>query len=340
MKVLSFIIPAYNSANFLDKCLHSMLLPEVLDKLEILIINDGSTDTTAEISKKYQDKYPGTVRLISQRNKGHGGALNTGCAAASGKYLKAVDADDWVYSESLPEFVRLLEQCESDVVLTHYHTINIKSGQTKNWCCHPKTFGRLYTLEEILADWRSFNWNLVYHGITYRRDFYQLHASLLPENIFYEDYEFATFPCCQAASLICFDLFLYEYRIGDVNQSMAASNQLKRIEQIETVIRRMLKNYQEMVGKYSKLYAAQKTHELVLSYLTVALLINPDKKAGRLQAKRMIYDYIAPIPEIYALVNFKYRVFLIMNHLGLSKQIWDRIIESPIYKYVHGKKIN
>ena len=120
MKILSFIIPAYNSAAFLDKCLLSMLLPEVLDKLEILIINDGSTDATAEISRKYQDKYPGTVRLISQENKGHGGALNTGCAAASGKYLKAVDADDWIQSESLPEFIRLLEQCESDVVLTHY----------------------------------------------------------------------------------------------------------------------------------------------------------------------------------------------------------------------------
>lgn len=337
MKILSFIIPAYNSAAFLDKCLLSMLLPEVLDKLEILIINDGSTDATAEISRKYQDKYPGTVRLISQENKGHGGAVNTGCAAASGKYLKAVDADDWIQSESLPEFIRLLEQCESDVVLTHYHTVDIKSGQIKDWCCQPKSFGKLYTLEEILSNWRYFNWNLVYHGITYRRDFYQLHASLLPEHIFYEDYEFATFPCCQAESLVCFDLFLYEYRIGDINQSMAASNQLKRIGQIETVIRRMLKNYQDLLESCSKLYAARKTHELILSYLTVALLINPDKKAGRRQAKKMIDDCIAQAPEIYALVHSKYRVFLFMNYLGLNKQAWDRILDSSIYKCIRGK---
>ena len=82
MKILTFVIPAYNSESFLHKCLDSMLVPELLEKLEILVVSDGSTDRTAEIAEGYCVRYPDTVRLISQENKGHGGALNTGCAAA------------------------------------------------------------------------------------------------------------------------------------------------------------------------------------------------------------------------------------------------------------------
>ena len=108
MKVLSFIVPSYNSENYLDKCIPSFLADEILDKLDIIIVNDGSTDGTAEAAEKYCAIYPDSVRLISQENRGHGGALNTGCSAAQGKYLKVIDADDWVETENLPQFLDLL----------------------------------------------------------------------------------------------------------------------------------------------------------------------------------------------------------------------------------------
>ena len=71
-----------------------MLHPACLNKMEIIVVNDGSTDTTAQIAEDFCLRYPDTVRLISQKNRGHGGALNAGCAAAQGRYLKVVDADD------------------------------------------------------------------------------------------------------------------------------------------------------------------------------------------------------------------------------------------------------
>ena len=83
MKILSLVIPAYNSEKFLDKCIQSMLHPDVLQDIEIIVVNDGSTDRTPEIATSYCGQYPDTVRLINQENKGHGGALNTGCAAVS-----------------------------------------------------------------------------------------------------------------------------------------------------------------------------------------------------------------------------------------------------------------
>lgn len=336
MKVLTFVIPAYNSESFLNKCLDSMLVPELLDRLEILVVNDGSTDRTAEIAEGYCARYPDTVRLISQENKGHGGALNTGCAAAAGKYLKVVDADDWVETKNLPELIRLLEGCGSDVVLTHYHTIDIGTGEIKNWRSFPEVFGKAYTFGEIMSDWRSFDRSLTFHGITYRREFYQKHGQPLLEHVFYEDHQYATFPCCHAGSVTPFDLFFYDYRIGDVNQSVSNANQLKRIGHTEQVIRRMTEQYLPLPETDGKRYAAMKIQGLVLSYLTTALLVHPDRKEGRRLAATLMKDIKAAAPEVYALAKPKYSAFRVMNRVHMSKRGWEQILHSGLYNAICG----
>lgn len=334
MKVLTFVIPAYNSERYLDKCIPSMLAPEILDKLEIIVVNDGSADGTAAAAEQYCARYPETVRLISQENRGHGGALNTGCAAAKGKYLKVIDADDWVQTENLPQFVKLLEQSESDVVLTHYRTIDICTGEIKNWKSDPPEFGRDYSFEEIMGDWRSFNRSFTLHGIAYRTAFYHEFGSQLSERVFYEDYEYATFPCCHAKSVTPFDLFLYEYRVGDVNQSISSANQLKRIGHTETVLRNMTEKYNLLPESAGKHYARMKIQELLLSYFTVALLVNPDKKRGRQLASRQIAKICETAPGIFDPVKRKYQIFVLMNRLRISKQAWDAVLNSRIYSFL------
>ena len=334
MKVLSFIIPAYNSEAYLDKCISSMLVPEILDKLEILVVNDGSTDATPEVARKYCEQYPGTVRLISQENKGHGGALNTGCAAAAGKYLKVIDADDWVETQNLPQFLALLEACGSDVVLTHHHTIDISTGEIRNWKSYPEAFGQEYTFREIMSHWKSFDRSLTFHGVTYRTAFYRESGISLSEHVFYEDHEYATFPCCRAKSVTPFDLFLYDYRIGDVNQSVSCANQLKRIGHTEAVLRHMTQEYATLPDSPGKDYAAMKIHALLMSYLTTALLVDPDKKEGRELAAGQMARCRDSAPQVYAMTRRKYQVFSAMNRLHLSKQTWDAILSSRIYNKI------
>ena len=338
MKILSFVVPAYNSEHFLDKGIPSMLAPEVLDRLEVIIVNDGSTDGTAAAAEKYCAQYPGVVRLIDQENKGHGGALNTGLAAAQGKYVKVIDSDDWVVTENLPEFLEMLERCGSDVVLTHHHTIDISNGQVKEWKSDPAEFGRSYGLDEIMGQWRKFCRSMTFHGITYRREFYQNVGNQLPEHVFHEDYEFATFPCCRAESVTPFDLFIYEYRIGDVNQSIAAGNQLKRIGHTETVLRDMTEKYKALPQNAGKDYAAMKIQELILSYLTTVLLVEPDKKRGRMLAARLMEEYSRSAPEAAALAQKKYKAFLLMNRLHIKKGTWEKILESKLYQTLRNKR--
>lgn len=334
MKVLSLIVPAYNSEQYLDTCISSFLATEILDKLDIIVVNDGSTDATAAVAEKYCAAYPDSVRLISQENRGHGGALNTGCAAAEGRFLKVIDADDWVETENLPPFIRLLEACDSDVVLTHHHTIDIGTGEIKNWRSFPTEFGRSYTFDEIMAQWKRFDRSLTFHGITYRREFYQKNASPLLEHVFYEDHEYATFPCCYAQSVTCFDLFIYDYRIGDVSQSVSNENQLRRIGHTEMVIRRMMEKYSALPENEGKRYAAMKTQGLVLSYLTTVLLVEPNRKEGRRLAAALMRHCRAGTLEIYALAKPKYRLFCAMNRAHMRKQGWEKILNSRIYNIV------
>ena len=337
MKLLSFVIPAYNSEAYLEKCISSMLEPSVLPALEIIVVNDGSADATEKIALRFCGQYPGTVRLITQKNLGHGGALNTGCAAAQGKYLKVIDADDWVESRSLPAFVKALEKCESDVVLTHYRTVNITTGEEKAWRCYPEAFGKAMTLEDVMGRWGDFDRALTFHGIAYRTDFYHRMALKLSEHVFYEDYEFATFPCCHAASITPLDIFLYVYRIGDANQSVSDANQLKRISHVETVLRRLLREREKLPSGVGRDYAAAKAQGLLMSYLTTTLLVCPDKARGRAMAKRMGQKFQESCPEGWAGVAGKYRIFCMCSRLNLTNDRFQAILDSPIMRKIRGK---
>jgi len=334
MKVLSIIVPAYNSEQFLNKGIGSFLCDEVLDKLDIIIVNDGSKDSTAAIAEEFSHRYPGSVRLINQQNKGHGGALNTGCAAAVGRYLKVIDADDWVQTRNLPEFIRLLEDCDSDVVLTHHRTIDITTGEIKNWKNYPEVFGKAYTFAEIMANWKNFDRSLTFHGITYRTDFYHRCGIALSEHVFYEDHEYATFPCCRAASVTPFDLFIYEYRVGDVQQSVSDENQLKRIGHTETVLRRLVSEFHKLPlaeNDPGRDYVCMKAQGLLLSYLTTAMLVNPDKKQGRKMGADMMEYFRVQLPGAYEKAKKQYAAFCMMNRLHISRKAFEAMLHSKLY---------
>ena len=340
-KILSFVIPAYNAAQFLDKCILSLVNEEVFDKLDIIIVNDGSTDNTMEAAQKYCDKYPGTIKMINQENKGHGGALNTGCAAAAGKYLKVIDADDWVETQNLPDFVRLLKECESDVVLTHHYTINISTDEVKKWKSYPREFGRAYSFDEIMLNWKSFDRSLTFHGITYNTEFYHKNAIQLSEHVFYEDHEFAAIPCCYARSITPFDLFIYDYRIGDVRQSVSDENQLRKISNTEAVLKRFMKEYKTIkldensVG--GRAYYCRKAQGLLLSYITTVMLVEKKRKRGRELGDQRMARFQRDMPMTFVMAKKQYQIFRLMNKFHISKNTWEMILSSKAYKMIQKK---
>ena len=108
MKILSIAVPCYNSQDYMEKCVDSLLKGG--EDVEILIVDDGSKDATAEIADAYEKKYPTIVRAIHQENAGHGGAVNTGIANATGLYFKVVDSDDWVDEDAYHQILDKLKE--------------------------------------------------------------------------------------------------------------------------------------------------------------------------------------------------------------------------------------
>ena len=117
-KLLTVTVPCYNSEAYLHKCIDS-LLPGG-DCLEIIIINDGSSDRTGEIADAYVAKYPDIVRVVHQENGGHGEGINQGLRNASGTYFKVVDSDDWVDLASLHAVINFLKANTVDLLVTNY----------------------------------------------------------------------------------------------------------------------------------------------------------------------------------------------------------------------------
>ena len=211
MKILSVIVPCYNSAAYMRRCIES-LLPGG-DDLEILVIDDGSTDDTLAIARDYERAYPGMVRAIHQENTGHGGAINTGLRHATGAYFKVVDSDDWLDSLALEKVLaRLrgfaLKGGAVDLLITNF--IYDKAGAKRKKVMQ---YRRALPGEAVLtwADVRRLpiGHYILMHSVIYRTGLLNACGLRLPAHTFYVD-----------------NLFVYERAQDAVNDLLAGRLEL------------------------------------------------------------------------------------------------------------------
>lgn len=335
-KTVSFIIPAYNSEAYIEKNLDSFLSAGVTEEIEVIVVNDGSTDRTPKLVQAYVDQYPSTIRLVSKENGGHGSAINTGVACADGKYIKVIDADDWVETKNLKDYIRELQNTDADVVLTSTSTYDIGTKEYGLWTSSLSDYEKEYTLQDIENDWNSMEQCLNFHGITYRTAFYKEKGTRLAEHVFYEDHQYATIPCCYAENIKVLDLVIYVYRIGDVSQSISDENQYRRRSHFEEVILQMSEFFRNSgLQGAGRFYYVEKLSRLVVSYLTVVLLAGKDKKAGRQTVKKLM----SQLPEeVFAKCKKRYAVLLLMNRLHISKKTFAKLLNSKLYRKYRNKK--
>lgn len=167
-KLLSIVVPTYNVEKYLRKCLESFCMEGVQDKLEVLVINDGSTDSSVDIAGEYAGKYPGIFRIINKENGGHGSTINCGILEAKGKYFKVVDSDDWVDKEAFCKLFEYLGKCNSDVVYTNFHHVDDRTGKKTVEFASPfpdVEYGREYHFSEIKS-----SFFLKMHGYTIKTE--------------------------------------------------------------------------------------------------------------------------------------------------------------------------
>lgn len=233
MKVLSIVVPCYNSDAYMENCIHSLLTggPEV----EIIIVNDGSTDCTAEIADKYEADYPGIVRVFHQENGGHGEAVNTGLRHAKGLFFKVVDSDDWVSISAFKEVMKTLtglagEQQLVDMVITNF--VYEKDGAR-----HKKAI----RYRSAFPQNKIFTWNdvrflrkgqyILMHSVIYRTKLLRECRLQLPDHTFYVDNIFVYHPLPYVKTMYYLNVDFYRYYIGREDQSVNEEVMIRRIDQ-------------------------------------------------------------------------------------------------------------
>lgn len=119
-KILTIIVPTYNAEKYLRRTLESFLIETILEEIEVLVINDGSTDNSLAVAMEYASRYPDSYHVITKENGGHGSGINCGIENATGFYFKVVDADDWVDSAAFCRLVETLKQKNADIIYSGF----------------------------------------------------------------------------------------------------------------------------------------------------------------------------------------------------------------------------
>lgn len=175
---LSIIIPIYNVEKYLNKCLKSVL--DQIDKNdEVILINDGSSDNSFNICKKYKDLYKeNNVRLINKNNEGIAKTRNIGLKIATGDYIFWIDSDDWLEENCIKKVKETIKKFQSDIILFDFYIV--KKNSIKQCCIFEKSRSKKLDKNEILIEvaqdsFRSFLWRTVvkrniYENICFPKD--------------------------------------------------------------------------------------------------------------------------------------------------------------------------
>ncbi len=323
-KILSIIIPTYNAQKFLDKGLTSFIMDDdtLMKELEVIVVNDGTPDNSVAVAQKYVDRYPDTFRILNKENGGHGSAINAGVKAASGKYFQVVDADDWVDTKVLATIMHMLGETEADAMIHAHQTHNVTTKEIEHKHVKCQDESRMYNLSQMMGFWDDIYWGLTFHGVLYNTKFYKNLNYELIEGVFYEDQEYSTVPLCFASKIKIADEELYMYRIGDVNQSVSTQSLIKRLPDLETVIYRLAdaKKLEADFAEGGSEYWLRKLTKCVADYYHIALIVNPDKKAGRKRVAAFNQKLVDKYNWLYEMSATKYKVFKLYNALHIGER--------------------
>ena len=304
MKLLTITVPCYNSQDYMDHCLETLLSGG--EDVEIIIVDDGSTDRTAQIADDYAKRYPTIVRVIHKENGGHGSGVNTGINAAAGMYFKVVDSDDWVDEEVLEKilgkirtFMQMDAEDAPDMIVSDF-------VYDKDGAHHKKVmqYRRMFPQDRVF-EWKdvrhiSKGHYILMHSVMYRTETLRESGLHLPEHTFYVDNIFVYSPFPYVKKMYYIDEVLYHYYIGREDQSVNESVMISRIDQQIRVNLIMVKacdlikeDLQPKLRKYMYNYLE------IITVITTILLIRSGTEEAEKKRQRVWKSIHRANPALY-----------------------------------------
>lgn len=315
-KILSITIPAYNIEQYIEQCLDSFVIDEIINDIEVLIINDGSKDSTAMKALEYEKKFPQTFKVINKENGGHGSTVNKGIELAKGKYFKVVDGDDWVQRDTFIQLIKYLKTTNADMIYHNYLWYYDFDKSTKHEFQEP--FKGVEYKKEYLFDEIATKTYLKMHGIVIKSSILSQNAIELDENRFYVDMEYILLPIPFVNTVEFLDLDIYMYRLGLDGQSMNIKSMQRNISHHLGVFDRLCKYYKiqyEEISCEKRRYFEMVLGRMIASQYKIYLSFIPSKGV---KSELSEFDRQVKInyPSIYnAVSNSAVKVLRISNFI-------------------------
>ncbi len=280
----------------MDKCIESLLKGG--EDVEIIIIDDGSTDDTARIADDYASRYPSVIKAVHQENGGHGCAVNTGIEYATGLYFKVVDSDDWVKEDAYMEILSALRSLTGgeqvlDMFISNF--VYEKTGENRHKVMryrHALPQGEMFTWQEV----RHFHKGqyILMHSVIFRTKLLRECGLKLPEHTFYVDNLYVFEPLPSVRNMYYLDVNFYRYYIGRPDQSVNEEIMISRIDQ-QLKVNRLMIDY--IIEKKSQIAANKKLYQYMISYLDIittisSILLIRSGTEENLEKKGELWEYL------------------------------------------------
>lgn len=311
MKLITFAVPCYNSEAYMWHCVDTLL--QAGSEAEIILVNDGSKDSTGEIADRYAAEYPDIVRVIHQENGGHGEGVNQGLRHAQGLYYKVVDSDDWLNVPALKRAMSTLRgfaQMDAPVDLLICNYVYEHAGDNSQKVMQ---YLNVFPTDEIFtwADTHRFHPSqyLLMHSVIYRTQLLRDCGLLLPKHTFYVDNIFVYQPLPFVKTMYYLDVDLYRYFIGREDQSVNERVMVTRVDQQLRVTRLMIESHkmQEIMQVERKLGRYMLNYLAMMMSISSIFLILADTEES-LEKRNALWAYLRSIdPYLHNIL--KYRSF-------------------------------
>jgi len=253
--LLTIVIPAYNMEKYLHRCLDSIIVENVMDRVQVIVVNDGSKDRTSEIAHEYENKYPYYIQVIDKENGNYGSCMNVGLSLAKGKYFRTLDADDWYDTPSYERFVNELEKTDADMLLCERFEYFEETGIQKLLSFSEST--PINTdLKVDKAIWSDKSVRNMTHvsSICYKRDILIKADMRWDEKVFYTDNEYLFFPLDSIDTIRLLAIPVYVYLKGRNDQSVSLNSVKKNFHSYDVVTNAVLDRFISNVDEESPLY--------------------------------------------------------------------------------------
>jgi glycosyltransferase involved in cell wall biosynthesis len=339
MKFITFAVPCYNSAAYMEKCIDSLLVAG--DDAEIIIVNDGSSDATAEIADRYAEKYPNIVKVIHKENGGHGSGVNAGLRNATGLYYKVVDSDDWLDAASLKHLLYMIKKLHAlrknvDAFMCNYVYEHV-SDNTQHTMDYRNVFpkNRIFGWKDV-GNFRLTQYMMM-HTLIIKTQILRDAGICLPEHTFYVDIVFILESLPHIRRMCYLDIDLYRYFIGRDDQSVTTANLMRRIDQYLRVNDIVIKGYDmEAAKKIGKGLEHYITHHITVLSATVSTILTMIGDEEALAKREAYWENLKNNhPKIYK--KIRYRTFAGMTNpptkLGTKIVLKGYKISQKLVKY-------